>query len=57
MKQAEQLWQVQLMILNLGGYHRKNRYMVKHWDAIQAGGRRRIRCCSKPSGCSSRPCS
>ena len=25
------------MILNLAGYHRKNAYMLKHWDAIQAG--------------------
>jgi len=23
--------------LNLGGYHRKNAYMVDHWEAIQAG--------------------
>lgn len=37
MKQAEALWRYELMILNLGGYHRKNGYMVKHWDAIQAG--------------------
>jgi len=37
MKQAEQLWQYELMILNLGGYHRKNGYLVKYWDAIQAG--------------------
>ena len=25
------------MILNLAGYNEKNRYMLKHWDAIQAG--------------------
>ena len=37
MKQAEELWRYELMILNLGGYHRKNGYLVKHWDAIQAG--------------------
>jgi hypothetical protein len=37
MKQAEALWRYELMILNLGGYHRKNGYLVKHWDAIQAG--------------------
>jgi len=37
MKQAEQVWRYELMILNLGGYHRKNAYLVKHWDAIQAG--------------------
>jgi hypothetical protein len=37
MKQAERVWRYELMVLNLGGYHRKNGYMVKHWDAIQAG--------------------
>jgi len=37
MKQAEQRWPYELMILNLGGYHRKNGYLVKHLDAIQAG--------------------
>ena len=37
MKQAEQIWPYELMILNLGGYHRKNAYLLKHWDAIQAG--------------------
>lgn len=37
MKQAEQVFQYELMVLNLGGYHRKNGYLVKHWDAIQAG--------------------
>lgn|SRR5262245_62000370 len=37
MKQAEQRWRYELEILNLGGYHRKNGYLVKHWDAIQAG--------------------
>jgi Flp pilus assembly protein TadD len=25
------------MIVNLAGYHLKNAYMLKHWDAIQAG--------------------
>ena len=25
------------MIANLAGYHLKNAYMVKYWDAIQAG--------------------
>lgn len=24
-------------VLNIAGYHRKNAYMLKHWDAIQAG--------------------
>lgn len=37
MKEAEQRWRYELMILNLGGYHRKNGYLIKHWDAIQAG--------------------
>ena len=37
MKRAEQRWRYELQILNLGGYHRKNGYMVEHWDAIQAG--------------------
>src|SRR5262249_23190921 len=27
----------ELMILNLGGYHRKNGYLIRHWDAILAG--------------------
>lgn len=25
------------MILNLAGYHKKNAYMIKHWDQIQTG--------------------
>jgi hypothetical protein len=37
MRDAERRWKYELMILNLGGYHRKNGYIVKHWDAIQAG--------------------
>lgn len=37
MKGAEQRWKFELAILNLGGYHRKNGYLVKHWDAVQAG--------------------
>ena len=37
MTNAEQRWPFELMILNLAGYHRKNGYLVKHWDAIQAG--------------------
>ncbi len=24
-------------MLNVAGYHQKNAYMLKHWDAIQAG--------------------
>jgi len=30
-------WPLEPMILNLAGYNEKNRYMLKHWDAIQAG--------------------
>ncbi len=37
MKRAEKVWRFDSMIANLGGYHRKNEYMLKHWDAIQAG--------------------
>ncbi len=37
MKKAEKAWRLDLMILSLAGYHRKNAYMLKHWDAIQAG--------------------
>lgn len=36
-RKAEKAWRLDLMILNLAGYHRKNAYMLKHWDAIQAG--------------------
>lgn len=34
---ARQAWPFEPMIANLAGYDRKNAYMVKHWDAIQAG--------------------
>jgi len=37
MAAAETRWRFDLTVLNLGGYHRKNAYMVKHWEAIQAG--------------------
>ena len=37
MADAEERWPSDLTILNLGGYHRKNAYMVDHWEAIQAG--------------------
>jgi tetratricopeptide (TPR) repeat protein len=37
MKQAERAWKYERMIHVLGGYHRKNAYMVKHWAAMQAG--------------------
>ena len=37
MADAEARWPSDLTVLNLGGYHRKNAYLVKHWDDIQAG--------------------
>jgi len=37
MADAERQWPSDLTILNLGGYHRKNAYMIEHWEAIQAG--------------------
>jgi hypothetical protein len=37
MKHAQALWPLDPMIVNLDGYHQKNAYMVKYWDAIQAG--------------------
>jgi TIR domain len=30
-------WPLDPMIVNLVGYHLKNAYMLKHWDALQAG--------------------
>ncbi|WP_448639724.1 TIR domain-containing protein [Geodermatophilus sp. URMC 63] len=37
MAQARARWPLDPMIVNLDGYHLKNAYMLKHWDAIQAG--------------------
>jgi hypothetical protein len=37
MADAEARWRFDLTVLTLGGYHRKNAYMVAHWDEIQAG--------------------
>lgn len=37
MKNAEKVWRLDPWVINLAGYHRKNAYMLKHWDAIQAG--------------------
>src|SRR5262249_53790871 len=37
MQDARTRWPLDPMIVNLDGYHLKNAYMVKHWDAIQAG--------------------
>ncbi len=34
---AEKVWPLEPMVLNLAGYHHKNAYMLKHWAAIQAG--------------------
>lgn len=30
-------WPLDATILNLAGYHAKNGYVIKHWDALQAG--------------------
>jgi hypothetical protein len=37
MTAARQAWPLDPMIVNLDGYHLKNAYLVKYWDAIQAG--------------------
>lgn len=37
MARAVAIWPLDPMIVNLDGYHLKNAYMLKHWDAIQAG--------------------
>jgi len=34
---AEARWRYDPIILNLAGYHRKNAYMLKHWDEYCAG--------------------
>ena len=36
-EKALQAWPFEPMIANLAGYNLKNAYMLKHWDAIQAG--------------------
>jgi hypothetical protein len=36
MNGALRQWADDPHILNLAGYHKKNSYMIKHWDAIQA---------------------
>jgi TIR domain len=36
-RQAEKQWKYNSMILALSGYHLKNAYLLKHWDAIEAG--------------------
>jgi hypothetical protein len=37
MHAAEQRWKFDPMILSLAGYHRKNGYMIKHWQEYSAG--------------------
>jgi tetratricopeptide (TPR) repeat protein len=37
MHAAEQRWRYDPTILSLAGYHRKNGYMLKHWDEYNAG--------------------
>lgn len=37
MQRVLAMWPFDAMILNLAGYHYKNAYLLKHWDAIQAG--------------------
>lgn len=37
MHAAEKRWRFDPTILNLAGYHRKNAYMLKHWEAYCAG--------------------
>jgi hypothetical protein len=37
MRAAEAHWRYDPTILNLAGYHRKNAYMLKHWDEYCAG--------------------
>jgi hypothetical protein len=32
MREAEFRWKFDPMILSLAGYHRKNAYMIKHWQ-------------------------
>ena len=34
---AMKAWPLDPVLVNLAGYHVKNEYMLKHWDAIQAG--------------------
>jgi tetratricopeptide (TPR) repeat protein len=37
LKVVEKAFPFQPMILSIAGYHRKNAYLGRHWDAIQAG--------------------
>jgi tetratricopeptide (TPR) repeat protein len=33
----EERWPLEIDVLKYGGFHRKNGYMIEHWDEIQAG--------------------
>ena len=35
--EARKRWKFERDVLNLAGYHAKNAYLLKHWDAVQAG--------------------
>ncbi len=37
MHAAEERWRYDPTVLNLAGYHRKNWYMLRHWDEYSAG--------------------
>ena len=37
MDEALRAWPLESMVVNLAGYHLKNAYTLKYWDAIQAG--------------------
>lgn len=37
MQEARRVWPLDPEIVNLDGYHLKNAYLVRYWDAIQAG--------------------
>ncbi len=37
LRPAEKKWRLDATLLKLAGYHRKNTYMLKHWDAVNAG--------------------
>jgi TIR domain len=37
MMPARKKWAFEADLMNLAGYHAKNEYLIKHWDAIQAG--------------------
>jgi tetratricopeptide (TPR) repeat protein len=36
-QRARRKWRLDPLVLTLAGYHYKNAYMLKHWDALQAG--------------------